>query len=65
MGLASDPLCAACGIEDESAFHFICICPTLSNIRTQILGKPILSVCEFEEKSAISFMQFVEKNYRF
>jgi hypothetical protein len=44
MGLLSDPPCATCGIEEKSALHFICVCPTLSNLRTQIFGKPILSV---------------------
>jgi hypothetical protein len=44
MGLLSDPTCAACGIQEESALHFICVCPTQANLRTQIFGKPILSV---------------------
>jgi hypothetical protein len=52
MGLLSDPTGAACGIEEESALHFISVCPTLENLRTQIFGKPILSVSEYEEISA-------------
>jgi hypothetical protein len=52
MGLLTDPTCAACGIEEESALHFICVCPTLANLRTQIFGKPILSVNEYEEMLA-------------
>jgi hypothetical protein len=36
MGLLSDPTCAACGIEEELGLHFICVCPTLANLRTQI-----------------------------
>jgi hypothetical protein len=52
MGLLSDPTCVACGIEEDSALHFICVCPTLANLRTQIFGKPILSVSEYEEMSA-------------
>jgi hypothetical protein len=55
MGLASDPLCAACRLEEESALHFICTCLSLSNIRTHILCEPTLSVCEYEENSAINF----------
>jgi hypothetical protein len=40
MGLLLDRTCAACGIEEESALHFICVCSTLSNLRTHIFGKP-------------------------
>jgi hypothetical protein len=67
MGLLSDPTCAACGIEEESALHFICVCPTLANLRTPIFGKSILSVSEYEdeEMSAGSYVQFAEKNDRF
>jgi hypothetical protein len=46
----------------SSALHFICLCPTLANLRTQIFGKPILSVSEYEEMSAGSFVQFAEKS---
>jgi hypothetical protein len=65
MDLLSDPTFAACGIEEESALHFICVCPTLANLRTQIFGKPILSISEYEEMSAGSFVQFLEKCCRF
>jgi hypothetical protein len=65
MGLLSDPPCAACGNEEESALHFICVCPTLANLRTQIFGNPILSVREYEEMLAGSFVQFAEKSGRF
>jgi hypothetical protein len=56
---------SSCGIEEESALHFICECPTLANLRTQIFGKPILSVSEYEEMSAVSFVQFAERSGRF
>jgi hypothetical protein len=65
MGLLSYPACAACGIEEESALHFICVCPTLAILRTQIFGKPIRSVSEYEGMSAGSFVQFAEKSGRF
>jgi hypothetical protein len=65
MGRLSDPTCAACGIEEESALHFICVCPTLANLITQIFGKPILSVNEYEGMLAGSFVQFGEKSDRF
>jgi hypothetical protein len=56
MGLLSDPTCAACGIDEESALHFICVCPTLANIRTQIFGKPILSVTGCDAKTQSQFL---------
>jgi hypothetical protein len=77
MGLLLDPTCAASGIEEdliwfeffyieeELALHFICICLILENLRTQIFGKPILSVGEYDEMSAGSFAQFAEKSGRF
>jgi hypothetical protein len=65
MGLLSDLTCAACGIQEEAALHFICVCPTLANLRTQIFGEPILSVSEYEEMSAGSFVQIEEKSGRF
>jgi hypothetical protein len=66
MGLLSDRTCNACGIEKELALHFICVCPTLANLRTQIFGKPLLSVSEYERMSAGSFVQFfAEKSGRF
>jgi hypothetical protein len=65
MGLLSDPTCATCGIVEESALNFICVCPTLPNLRTQIFGKLILSASEYEKMSASSFVQFTEKSGRF
>jgi hypothetical protein len=65
MGLLSDPTCAACGIEEESALHFICVCSTLANLKAQVFGKPILSVSKYEGMSAGSFVQFAEKSDRF
>jgi hypothetical protein len=65
MGLLSDPTCATCGIEDESALDFICVCPALANLRNQVFGKPILSISEYEGMSAGFFVQFAEKSGRF
>jgi hypothetical protein len=56
MGLFSDSTCAACSIEEESPLPFICVCPTLANLRTQIFGKPILSVSKYEGVSTGSFV---------
>jgi hypothetical protein len=58
ISLLSDLTCAACGTEEKSALHLICMCPTLANLRTQIFGKPILSPTEYEGMSVGSFVQF-------
>jgi hypothetical protein len=60
MVLLSDPICAAYGIEEESALHFICVC----NLRTQVFVKPILSVSKYEGMLAGSFVQFAKKSGR-
>jgi hypothetical protein len=31
MGLATNPVCASCQLEEEPAFHFVCVCPTLTS----------------------------------
>jgi ribonuclease HI len=33
MGLTQSPICGACSIQAESAFHFLCVCPTLATLR--------------------------------
>jgi hypothetical protein len=65
MGPLSDPTCAACDIKEESVLYFICVCPTLAKLRTQIFGKLILSISEYEGMLAGSFVQFSEKSGRF
>jgi hypothetical protein len=46
MGLIDEPICIACGMEDESAFHLLC--PSLISLRIRTFLKPILSVEEYE-----------------
>jgi hypothetical protein len=49
MGLATSPVCASCQLEEETALHFVCVCPTLATLRTRIFGKPIMNASEFTE----------------
>jgi hypothetical protein len=48
MGLKDEPICIACGIKDESAFHLLCDCPSLISLRMRTFSKPILSIEEYE-----------------
>jgi hypothetical protein len=44
MGLTDEPICIACGMEDETAFHLLCKCPILISLRMHLFSKSILSV---------------------
>jgi hypothetical protein len=48
MGLIDEPICIACGMKDESAFHLLCNCPSLISLKMRLFLKPILSVEEYE-----------------
>jgi hypothetical protein len=54
MGFIVEPICIACGMEDESAFHLLCNCPSL-----------ILSVEEYEGASASALLRFGLASGRF
>jgi hypothetical protein len=58
MGLIVEPICIACGMEDELGFHFLCNCPSLISIRMRLFSKPILSVEEYEGASASALLRF-------
>jgi hypothetical protein len=55
MGLIDEPICIACGMEDESAFHLLCNCPSLISLRMRLFSKPILSVEEYEGRLRLHF----------
>jgi hypothetical protein len=69
MGLTTSPVCASCELEEETALHFVCGCPTLATLRTYIFGKPIMNASEFTEISASAILRFavqsgrLEKNF--
>jgi hypothetical protein len=42
-GLAEDPVCLVCELEEETVFHIVCECPALSIARTREFGKPLLN----------------------
>jgi hypothetical protein len=58
MGLATSPVCASCQLEEETALHFVCVCPTLPTLRTRIFGKPIINASEFAEVLASTILRF-------
>jgi hypothetical protein len=58
MGLIDDPICIACEIEDESAFHLLCNFPSLISLKVRVFLKPILGVEEYEKASASALLRF-------
>jgi hypothetical protein len=60
MGLTVEPICLACEIEDESAFHLLCDCHF-----QRTFSKPILGVEKYEEASASALLRFALASGRF
>jgi hypothetical protein len=58
MGLKTSSLRASWQLEEETALHFVCVCPTLATLRTRIFGKLIMNASEFAEVSASAILQF-------
>jgi hypothetical protein len=48
LGLIDEPICIACGMEDESAFHLLCNCPSRIFLKMRTFSIPILTVEEYE-----------------
>jgi len=42
LGIASEPDCRKCGMEEETAHHIVCKCPAIKSIRVKLYGKPLL-----------------------
>jgi hypothetical protein len=51
MGLSDNPLCLACGLEEETAFHFMCGCPAFSIARTLARGSLPVELEQMSEKN--------------
>jgi hypothetical protein len=64
MGLATNLVCASCQLEEETALHFVCVCPTLATLRTRIFGRPIMNALEITEVSANAILRFAFQSGR-
>jgi hypothetical protein len=65
MALIDEPICTACGMEDESAFSLLCDFPSLIFLRIRTFSKPILSVEEYEGTSTSALLRFALASGRF
>jgi hypothetical protein len=65
MRLHSYPICGGCLLEEDTASHFICTCPSLAQKRQKVFGKPILDKAKISELSASDIMKFAMLSKRF
>jgi hypothetical protein len=61
MRLTTSPVCASCQLEDKTALHFVCFCPTLATFKTR---KPIINASEFAEVMASTILRFAFQSGR-
>ena len=59
LGIVSDPTCRGCGLEPETARHFICTCPALKNLRTRHLGDFYVTPEEQLELDLANVLSFI------
>jgi hypothetical protein len=64
MGLTISPVCACCQLEEETALHLVCVCPTFAILRTRIFGRPIMNASEFTEASTSTILRFAFQSGR-
>jgi len=64
MKLRNDPLCPACGEEEETTFHFLGTCPARVQDRYSIFGSHLLEEAELSQVQPISLIRFARTTKR-
>ena len=64
MTLRNDPLCSACGEEEETAFHFPGRYPAGMQHRYSIFGSYLLELDELSKVDPLSLIRFVRTTKR-
>ena len=64
MKLREDPLCSACGEEEETAVHFLGRCPDRMQDRYSIFGSYLLELDELSKVNPLSLIRFVRTTKR-
>lgn len=65
IGVRDDPDCDYCGRDSESAIHFLCNCPQLSQIRKEIYGYSFLTPSEAISAGLSKIFSFAHRSGRF
>ena len=61
MRLAESPFCGGCELEDETAFHIICECPSFSLLRIRTFGQPMLDERQYKMASLTQIQEFITR----
>jgi len=59
MGIVYDSTCRGCGLEPETARHFVCTCPALKSLRTKHLGDFYLTPEEQLQLNLANVLSFI------
>ena len=59
MGLAISSLCSRCLEDEDTAYHLVCLCPSLARRRFKILGNFVLSEQEFSKFGIKDIQKFI------
>ena len=59
IGIVNEPTCRKCGLEPETARHFICTCPAFKNLRTKHLGDFYLTPEEQSKLDPANMLSFI------
>ena len=59
IGIVNEPTCRKCGLEPETARHFICTCPAYKNLRTKHLGDFYLTPEEQSKLDPANMLSFI------
>lgn len=61
MGLVNSSLCDRCLADEDTAYHLICLCPSLAQRRHRILGDFVLSEDQMRRLSIWEIREFISK----
>jgi hypothetical protein len=59
MGLATSSLCNRCLEDEDTAYHLVCLCPSLARRRFQILGNSVLNEHEYSKLKIKDVLKFI------
>jgi ribonuclease HI len=59
MGLATSSLCSRCLEDEDTAYHLVCLCPSLARRRFKILGNSVLNELEYSKLGIKDIQKFI------